>query len=47
MAFYQRNLPHWQPTNAEFFITFRLAGSLPKQAISMLRAYRKELKEKK
>lgn len=45
MAFYQRNLPHWQPKNAEFFITFRLAGSLPKQAINKLQTYRKQLQE--
>jgi len=27
--FYRRNLPHIQPLGATFFITFRLAGSLP------------------
>ncbi|MCP9291149.1 transposase [Gracilimonas sediminicola] len=37
MAFYRRNLPHWQPEGAEYFITFRLAGSLPKQAVSRLK----------
>lgn len=30
--YYHRNLPHWQPNNAEFFITFRLANSLPDSA---------------
>jgi REP element-mobilizing transposase RayT len=28
--FYRKNLPHYQPPNATLFITFRLAGSLPK-----------------
>lgn len=37
MNFYQRNLPHWQPEHAEFFITFRLANSLPKEAISKIK----------
>jgi len=27
--FYTRRLPHWQPHNADFFITWRLYGSLP------------------
>ncbi len=31
--FYRRNLPHYQPPGATFFITLRLAGSLPKQTI--------------
>ena len=26
---YRRNLPHIQPPSATFFVTFRLAGSLP------------------
>jgi putative transposase len=36
---YRRNLPHIQPPGACFFITFRLAGSLP---ISVQRALRSE-----
>ncbi len=28
--FYRRNLPHLQPLGATFFITFRLAGTLPR-----------------
>lgn len=27
--FYKRKLPHWQPAEETFFITYRLAGSLP------------------
>jgi len=35
--FYHRNLPHYQPTDASFFITFRLAGSLPNEVINKLK----------
>jgi putative transposase len=28
--FYRRHLPHWQPTGATLFVTFRLAGSVPR-----------------
>lgn len=45
MVFYQRHLPHWQPKSAEFFITFRLAGSLPKQAVNKLQFDRKQAQE--
>jgi putative transposase len=31
MTFYERNLPHWQPEGATFFVTWRLFGSLPLQ----------------
>ncbi len=33
---YRRNLPHIQPPGATFFITFRLAGSLPATVIASL-----------
>ena len=29
MAFYRRNLPHWQPDGVPLFVTWRLHGSLP------------------
>jgi len=32
MAFHTRRLPHWEPSNAEFFVTWRLFGSLPMAA---------------
>jgi len=35
--FYHRNLPHIHPSGAIFFITFRLAGSLPIKVIEDLR----------
>ena len=34
--FYQRHLPHFQPPGARLFVTFRLAGSLPKIIIQQL-----------
>jgi putative transposase len=35
--FYRRNLPHLQPPGAAFFVTFRLAGSIPKAVLDELR----------
>jgi putative transposase len=35
--FYRRKLPHWQPAEGTFFITYRLAGSLPLQVIASLK----------
>lgn len=34
--FYQRYLPHYQPSGATLFITFRLAGSLPQEFLQHL-----------
>jgi REP-associated tyrosine transposase len=34
VAFYCRNLPHWFPEQRSVFITWRLHGSLPRQAKS-------------
>src|SRR5690349_9118473 len=31
--FYRRKLPHIQPPNATLFVTFRLAGSIPKSVL--------------
>lgn len=36
-TYYCRNLPHYQPTSASYFITFRLAGSLPNEVIIRLK----------
>ncbi len=38
--FYRRKLPHWQPEGRVFFITFRLANSLPVHVIQELEAER-------
>ncbi len=35
--YYKRNLPHFQPSNAVYFITFRLAESLPKTVVEQLK----------
>lgn len=32
--FYKRNLPHYQPDNTNYFVTFRLAGSLPQKFLN-------------
>jgi putative transposase len=49
--FYRRRLPHYQPSDATFFITTRLAGSLPVHVIAVLREEQafvhKKLKETK
>ena len=37
MTYYERNLPHWQPEQAEIFLTWRLYGSLPANVLSFLR----------
>ncbi len=34
---FYRHLPHYHPPNATFFITFRLAGSLPVEVVKQLR----------
>ena len=43
--FYKRNLPHYQPPAASFFITFRLYGSLPALVIKQLEELRSLKKE--
>jgi len=40
---YRRNLPHIQPPGATFFVTFRLAGSLPQDVVSQWRREREWL----
>ncbi len=40
--FYRRHLPHWQPAGATLFITFRLAGSLPRTVIAALQEKREQ-----
>jgi REP element-mobilizing transposase RayT len=41
--FYRRNLPHIQPSDATFFVTLRLAGSLPKAVLAQWREDREPL----
>ncbi len=35
--YYKRNLPHFQPAKATYFITFRLTNSLPRTVVEELR----------
>jgi len=35
--YYKRNLPHYQPAGGEYFVTFRLANSLPQEVIQSLK----------
>lgn len=39
---YTRNLPHWRQDGATYFVTFRLADSLPKECIEELQAIKRE-----
>jgi REP element-mobilizing transposase RayT len=36
-SFYRRRLPHYQPPGATFFVTYRLAGSLPMEVLLQLK----------
>jgi putative transposase len=42
MAYYKRNLPHFQPGGYAFFITFRLHGTLPGNVVNRLKAIKTE-----
>jgi putative transposase len=41
-TYYRRRLPHIQPPESTFFITFRLANSLPKQVVIQLMEEREQ-----
>lgn len=41
VAVYWRNLPHWRQPGATYFVTFRLADSIPKQVIESWRKSRR------
>jgi hypothetical protein len=42
---YRRNLPHFQPPGANFFVTFRLTGSLPQHVVRQWRLERQWLEQ--
>jgi len=44
--YYKRNLPHYQPKGSTFFVTYRLAFSLPKVILNELAAKRNEFDKK-
>lgn len=39
-TYYRRNLPHYQPAGATYFVTFRLAGSFPQEVVARLKEER-------
>ncbi len=43
--FYRRKLPHWQPPGATIFLTWRLYGSLPKEALERLASEKRRLEK--
>ncbi|MDF1813061.1 MAG: transposase [Verrucomicrobiales bacterium] len=43
---YHRDLPHWRQRGATYFVTFRLADSLPQSKLAELREIRKEWRER-
>jgi REP element-mobilizing transposase RayT len=43
--FYRRRLPHYQPPGETYFITFRLAGSLPDRVILDLKEWRQRIRD--
>jgi len=45
VKFHWRNLPHWQPAAAIIFVTFRLFGALPKEAIERITEEKKMLEK--
>lgn len=49
--FYRRRLPHYQPAQATFFVTYRLTGSLPLEVVKELMrerdATRKQIEKEK
>ena len=42
-TFYQRHLPHWRQPGATYFVTFRLADSLPQEVIDFMGRLRQEI----
>ncbi len=46
LEYYRRHLPQWQPQGATFFVTFRLKGSLPDDALIRLREQLEQAKGK-
>ncbi len=45
--FYRRNLPHIQPPGATFFVTFHLAGSLPRTVLQQWKTEQYQLEAEK
>jgi putative transposase len=43
---YQRHLPHWRQAGATYFLTFRLADSIPQEKLELLRLLRLDWERK-
>jgi hypothetical protein len=46
-SFTRRNLPHWYVPDAIHFVTFRLAGTLPRKVVDDLQAQKERLLRQK
>ena len=46
VTMYHRHLPHWRQKGATYFVTFRLADSLPQEKLNELKNIREEWKDK-
>ncbi len=46
IIYYRRRLPHYQPGGATFFITTRMAGSLPNHVVAQLKEEQEFLKSR-
>jgi putative transposase len=46
LEIYTRHLPHWRQEGATYFVTFRLADSLPQTKLDELAALRREWADK-
>ena len=44
---YQRHLPHWRQDGATYFVTFRLADSLPQSKLDELKALKAEWEKRR
>ena len=44
-TYYRRHLPHWQPPGATIFLTWRLYGSLPREAVDRIAEERRHLEQ--
>src|SRR5579863_3252461 len=42
LTVYQRHLPHWRQDGATYFVTFRLADSLPRSKLDQLECFKVE-----
>jgi len=46
LTIYQRHLPHWRQAGATYFVTYRLADSLPQSKCEQLKRFRKDWEQR-